>query len=246
MASGRLSPPFVAASVRRYCARSQSEDVATDLQGLLELGASLESLSSFLVLLADERSSRPPLEDLVDLVLTGPEVPGAAYRDTAIVVRNLFAKATSSVLVAGYAVYQGKAVFSSLADRMAEIPNLTVQLFLDVQRTHGDTSDSAELVTRFVRRFKSQEWPGETLPEVFYDPRSLETDQKKKASLHAKCVVVDEEQAFISSANFTEAAQERNIEVGLLIRSQRISKQLAQHFRSLAAAGALKPLPGLG
>jgi phosphatidylserine/phosphatidylglycerophosphate/cardiolipin synthase-like enzyme len=65
----------------------------------------------------------------------------------------------------------------------------------------------------------------------------------KRASLHAKCVVVDEQMAFVSSANFTEAAQERNIEVGVLVRSQVLSTQIARHFDALVAAGLVSSLP---
>ena len=35
--------------------------------------------------------------------------------------------------------------------------------------------------------------------------------------MHAKCVVADSRHVFVSSANFTEAAQERNVEIGLLL-----------------------------
>ncbi len=66
-----------------------------------------------------------------------------------------------------------------------------------------------------------------------------------RASLHAKCIVVDRELAFVSSANFTEAAQLKNIEVGLLIRSRPLAAKLADHFEALAEAGHLKPLPEL-
>jgi phosphatidylserine/phosphatidylglycerophosphate/cardiolipin synthase-like enzyme len=61
--------------------------------------------------------------------------------------------------------------------------------------------------------------------------------------LHAKCVVVDKQVAFVSSANFTEAAQVRNIEAGALVRSARFASRLAHHFEALAAAGVLQPLP---
>jgi hypothetical protein len=37
-------------------------------------------------------------------------------------------------------------VFQALADRMQESPNLTVRLFLDIQRKPGNTSAAAELV----------------------------------------------------------------------------------------------------
>ena len=53
-----------------------------------------------------------------------------------------------------------------------------------------------------------------------------------RASLHAKCVVVDKELAFVSSANFTEAAQTKNIEVGVTLRSAAFAKRLAEHFEA--------------
>jgi phosphatidylserine/phosphatidylglycerophosphate/cardiolipin synthase-like enzyme len=62
----------------------------------------------------------------------------------------------------------------------------------------------------------------------------------KRSCLHAKCVVVDRRVAFVTSANFTEAAQTRNIEVGALIRCERFAARLAVHFETLADAGLLK------
>jgi phosphatidylserine/phosphatidylglycerophosphate/cardiolipin synthase-like enzyme len=51
--------------------------------------------------------------------------------------------------------------------------------------------------------------------------------------------VVDGEQAFISSANFTEAAHERNIEVGVLLRSSPSAKRLIAFFEHLIGSGHL-------
>jgi phosphatidylserine/phosphatidylglycerophosphate/cardiolipin synthase-like enzyme len=115
-------------------------------------------------------------------------------------------------------------------------------MFLDVQRGPGDTSTAAEVVHRFAHRFKTQQWPPDRpLPQVFYDPRSLDMAADKRACLHAKCIVVDGESVFISSANFTEAAQERNIEVGLLARSRSLAERLVLHFDTLRAANLLMP-----
>jgi phosphatidylserine/phosphatidylglycerophosphate/cardiolipin synthase-like enzyme len=74
---------------------------------------------------------------------------------------------------------------------------------------------------------------------VFYDPRSLARDAAQRSSLHAKCVVIDRRVAFVSSANFTEAAQVRNIEVGALIESSHFAGRLVEHFEGLADAGLL-------
>jgi phosphatidylserine/phosphatidylglycerophosphate/cardiolipin synthase-like enzyme len=155
----------------------------------------------------------------------------------------MFQSARESVLVAGYAVYQGQVVFKALAERMDQNPQLDVQMYLDIQRPPHDRSSPSELVRRFAERFVRHEWPGQHLPRLFYDPRSLETDSARRASLHAKCIVVDQEVAFVSSANFTEAAQTKNIEVGAHVRSPAFARRLTEHFEILAATNGLRPVP---
>jgi phosphatidylserine/phosphatidylglycerophosphate/cardiolipin synthase-like enzyme len=165
-------------------------------------------------------------------------IPGAEHRDTSVVVSDLFRQAEETILVAGYAVYQGQKVFGALAERMVERPTLKVRMFLDIQRKPGDTSSSAELVRRFAHRFQSEQWPtGGRLPEVFYDPRSLSPDRSERSALHAKCVVADCRDVFISSANFTEAAQERNVEVGILLHSTSVAENLSHFFGTLCSTG---------
>jgi phosphatidylserine/phosphatidylglycerophosphate/cardiolipin synthase-like enzyme len=61
--------------------------------------------------------------------------------------------------------------------------------------------------------------------------------------LHAKAVVADEEALFITSANLTEAALDRNIEIGLLVRDRALAASLVCHFRGLIDQGLLSPLP---
>jgi phosphatidylserine/phosphatidylglycerophosphate/cardiolipin synthase-like enzyme len=207
--------------------------VSNKLDLLSASGMSSEALSVCLELTADALSSRPPLEDLLDLVTTGPEAGGVANRSTAVVVSELFRGAERSVLVAGYAVYQGQKVFQSLGARMVQRPELEVRMFLDLPRKQGDTSTVDALVARFVQQFKSLQWPNRMpLPHV-YCCEHLMGPNGKPGSLHAKCVVVDDKYVFVSSANFTEAAQERNIEVGLLIESRSLAERVRRFFDAL-------------
>ncbi len=201
-----------------------------------------QHLALFAETVLQTRSRSPEPSDTVELVWTGPEAQGVTNRDTGVVVRDLFGSAETDVLVAGFAVYQGRAVFRRLAERMHERPNLVVKLFLDVHRNPADEAPDSEVLRRFVRRFRAQEWPGEQLPALYYDPRSLSRETAARSSLHAKCVVVDRRVALVTSANFTEAAQTRNLEVGALIHCDRFATHLATHFERLADVGLLKRL----
>lgn len=238
--SGRLPAPFSDVALQRIISREIGPRTVEALDKLIALGFNPEQIAVTLDMLRADRANRPRIEDVLDLVITGPDVPGVVNRDTSVVVRELFANAKHSVLVAGYAVYQGHKVFQALAEKMLEIPGLSVRLFLDIQRTHGDTTSSPELIRRFAARFRQSQWPRDCpVPEIYFDPRSLETEADKRASLHAKAIVIDSRHVFVSSANFTEAAHLRNIEVGVVIDSLPLAQQLSRFFDVLLAASHL-------
>jgi len=236
--SGRLCAPYSASSLGRYVAEPTAALVSAHLQELSDTGMNPVATGYSLDLLASARSETASIDDLIDLVLTGPPIAGAENRDTGVVVSDLFRQAEETILIAGYAVYQGQKVFRALVERMVERPSLKVRMLLDIQRKPGDTSSSAELIRRFAHRFQTEEWPhGKPFPEIFYDPRALSTVRSKRAALHAKCVVADSRDVFVSSANFTEAAQERNVEIGLLLHSTSVAENLTRFFDALCATG---------
>jgi hypothetical protein len=241
--SGRLGAPYTALAVRQLLGAERASEVAGALAALGADGMTPQHVALVLETIVD--SGAAPAS-LVTLVASGPELPGLPVRDTGAVVRELFGAARESVLVVGYAVHQGRDVFRVLAERMDANPELKVRMCLDVSRAFGDTSHASEILGRFAYRFRTAEWPGTRLPEVLYDPRGLAPDRDRRASLHAKCVVVDGVRAFVSSANFTEAALERNIEIGVLIDDAPVAAELSRYFDALVDAGYLKPVPGLG
>ena len=177
------------------------------------------------------------------LVWTGPEASVSHSRDTAVVVEELFANAQHDVLVSSFVVQQGSVIFKPLAARMEQLPGLRVRLFLHIARGWKDTRHESELLREYAAGLAAQ-WPWPRRPEVYYDPRTLSSDQAQRAAWHAKCVLVDDDLAFVTSANFTEWAQERNVEVGVLLRNRHFSRQLLQQFESLIQSKQVRRLPG--
>jgi cardiolipin synthase len=74
------------------------------------------------------------------------------------------------------------------------------------------------------------------------DPQALDPEGPGGV-LHAKAVVADDEAVFITSANLTEAALDRNVELGVLIRDRAFALAIGGYFRSLIERDLLKPLP---
>lgn len=238
-----LGPPFQPLPLRRLGFGPESEPVSVELSSLWDLGFSTAALARVLRLLAAERQLAQSAVDRTELVWTGPELRGARGRDTAVVVRELFSSAERSVDVATYAIYQGRQVFGPLALRMDQVPDLKVRIFVNVARPHRDQSFENQLLKAFADEFRREQWPGARLPELYYDPRSLALGLGPKASLHAKAIVVDDRRALVTSANFTEAAQDRNIEAGVLVDSAPFALSLRLQFDSLVEAGHLRKVP---
>ena len=136
------------------------------------------------------------------------------------------------------------ALIGSFDTPMDEVPDLRARIFLHIARSMRDTVLDSELLREFVDQFR-RAWPGQRRPELYYDPRGLSTDSTVRATWHAKCVVVDDELSFVTSANFTEWAHQRNVEAGVLVRSRSFNAQLRQQFDSLVRAKLVLRVPGV-
>ncbi|MDE0161210.1 MAG: DISARM system phospholipase D-like protein DrmC [Acidimicrobiaceae bacterium] len=215
-----------------------TDELAADLAELAQVGITGRAVSAWVRSLDRAADGVPAL----DLVWSGPEVLGLHARDTRRVYEELVRTATQSVWMSTYVYFDGPRAFADLAQRMEEILGLRVVLMLNIQRVRGDTTAPDQLVRRFADRFWGTDWPGTSRPAVFYDPRSLEPDGPSGV-LHAKAVVVDDEAVFITSANLTDAALDRNIELGLLTRDRALAASVTTHFQGMIDASLLKPLP---
>lgn len=177
------------------------------------------------------------------LVWSGPAPLKAAKRDTAVALRRLFESAQHRVVLAGYAFHHTAEILAPLHTAMVE-RGVQVDVFLHIEiddkdRPALETEEGQEMVLRkAIQRFLQKSWPGLPYPAIHYDPRPLTGEIY--TSLHAKCVVVDDREALVTSANFTDRAQTRNVEVGALIADHRFARQLAAQWHNTLIEGLFK------
>lgn len=218
---------------------------SNDVRVILELvakGWNAGQLTYLLSSLEQAKADTEPLSHVIDLVLSGPSVTSCPTRTTKAVFSELVSGAKTEVIIVCYALYNGMTLLKPLAESMDSNPTLNVRLILNISRNRNDTTDSAQLVAKFKNDFTKSIWPGNRLPELWYFPQALEMDWKTRASLHSKIIIVDRKRLFISSANLTDAAQEKNIETGVILDSSKNAERIASYFESLADKGLLKPV----
>lgn len=246
---GRLQPPYGATAVGRYAPGVEREPAVAALRELTARGLGPEAIGVTLRLVAQERLATQALRDRVELVWTDEpsrRAPGA--RSTSTVVRSLFAAAEREVIVVSYALDvadKARGLFEPLVQRMQQRPELDVRLLVNVMRPWGDERSEHALLAAFAEAFVGEQWPEEPRPLVYYDPRALRPGRGPRACLHAKCVVVDGARALVTSANFTEAAHERNVEAGVLVSDAGFVAALHQQLVDLWRDRSVLRVPGL-
>ena len=226
IASGELKTPVDHAGLVGCGIRHQIETL-----GAVLAGHKSAACTAILDVVLAEREERKPTPELV---WTGPEGPGGTARDTAVVLRELFESARESVILAGYSFDHAQNVLAPLHASMMAY-GVRTSFFVDIEQVEADQEDGH--LARRLGGFFATNWPfGDPKPRVCCDKRSLKPGPPR-SSMHAKCVVVDGGRAFVSSANFTQRGQERNIEVGVLIADASFASYLAGQWLGLIDAG---------
>ena len=218
------------------------DDVQALIQSLSAQGMAASHVASLISAVAETRENIPDPALVFEMVVSGPGVTTVPTQDTAAVVQSLFGEARSEVLVVGFAVYNGAEMFAALHHRMCALPDLRVRMCLNVMRP-DDAGDVPRRLAAFAAEFAAKHWPWAERPQLYFYPKSLANTSADRGSLHAKCVIVDHRVAFVTSANFTEAAQNRNIEVGVLTRFVPMVQRLATYFDGLIESGTLERVP---
>jgi len=226
IAADRLRPMIDRAALVAFGVQHQLDPITAVLAG----HGKAACVAILEVILAERENPRPTPE----LVWTGPEGATATARDTVVVLRALFESARENVVLAGYSFDHARDVLAALHDSMVK-HGVVSTFFVDIPQIERGVAVDAHL-QKHLGGFFATNWPfGEPRPRLYYDVRSI-SPGPPWSSLHAKCVVVDGARAFVSSANFTQRAQERNIEVGVLIDDAGFAGSLANQWMGLADA----------
>jgi hypothetical protein len=176
-----------------------------------------------------ERTANPRPE--LELVWTGREGGATLSRDTSQVLPQMFSRAERRVVVAGFAFFEASDIFSPLHER-ARDTGADVEFFIHVDGTGQNWSMSAA-------SFLTYSWPWRDVrPRVYYDARADAADTS--STMHAKCVIIDDREVLITSANFTGRAQRDNVELGVLIRDVAFAMRVSGQWQSLVARGLFK------
>lgn len=165
----------------------------------------------------------------LELVWTGPSAANTTLRRSDQALLEIIREAQTEILIVTFAAYRVPALRVALLDAVNR--GVSFKLIAEHGESEGGKvkqSPTMALGSELAKRTAVYVWPTERRPVDDYGQR---------AALHAKCAVVDGRRLLVSSANFTGAAMDRNMELGILVEGGTLPKMVAEHFGGLVASG---------
>lgn len=168
-------------------------------------------------------------EQSTELVWTGPTTPFVSARRTEQALLEIINSAQTILIVTSFVAYEITSVVSAL--NAASSRGVTIYMILELPEKQGGavSTDSFRTMKNILSNVKFLSWANKS--EVFVGGR-----------VHAKIAVADDNVCFITSANLTEYAMNRNMEAGVIMRGGLLPSSLKSHFEGLMSMNVLVPL----
>lgn len=203
---------------RRLIARLRDRWAATPQVSPAEIAAALRGASGTAALLEGRGA--------VELVWSGPRTGIIPTRFTEQVMLEVIDAAETELFLVTFVFYKAASIVEAL--RKAARRGVDVRILLEPSTDRGGSRGPGEVPTL-----------AEAVPEAtiyVWDHFAKAGPDPVPASVHAKCAVADGRIMFITSANLTSAALERNMELGALVQAGDLPRRLRDHLQALVAS----------
>jgi phosphatidylserine/phosphatidylglycerophosphate/cardiolipin synthase-like enzyme len=175
---------------------------------------------------ASETRRRLENEINVELVWTGPTTRYVATRRTEQVLLDLIRSAAKDLFLVSFVTYDVPNVVKALNE--ADRRGVRIRVLLEASASRGGSLDVDPAATMRGRVPSAEIYTWKLKPEPFVDGK-----------VHAKVAVVDGARAFITSANLTGHALEKNMEAGVAIHGGPLPRTLQDHLEALIDVGVI-------
>lgn len=156
----------------------------------------------------------------VELVWTGPSTGQVPVRHTEQVLCEVIEAAKRRLFLVSFVAYEVDSIIRALRGAIGR------QVQIDGRVTY----DSVKAMKSILPSIDVYVWSSEK--------KSL--PGQLSGAVHAKCAVADGELAFITSANLTSAAMERNMELGVLVKGGELPFELHRHLEALISTKVIE------
>ena len=156
----------------------------------------------------------------IELVWTGPTTSFVSARRTEQVLLQVINSATETLFITSFVAYDVSNVVTAIIAAIER--GVTVNMLLESSQSHGGSIE-----IDVIGKMQS------LIPKACFYAWRDKDDEFSGGRVHAKVAVSDGRLCFITSANLTGYAMNKNMEAGVLISGGQIPRSLDGHLTSL-------------
>lgn len=175
---------------------------------------------SYMLLTASHVSAVQQKSQSSELVWTGPVTPFVSTRRTEQALLEVITSAEKSLFLTSFVAYKVPSILKALTESAAK--GVRIIILLESSKDFGGSLDS-DLIAATKK----------ALPSCEFAYWAVKEEEFEGGKVHAKIVLADEGLCLITSANITQHAMEKNIEVGVLLNGGSLVQNLSCHLRHL-------------
>ncbi|UIJ72366.1 DISARM system phospholipase D-like protein DrmC [Aurantimonas sp. HBX-1] len=211
-----VTTPAARAALDRLIAAWRQTEISGDVFAGILVGAAY----------ARQQAQR---ESSVELVWTGPTTPFVATRRTEQVLLDLIHRAQTDLFLVSFVAYDVSSVVDAL--NAAAARGIEVRILLETSASQGGSLsvDPVATMRRCVPSAALYVWTDRPAP---FD----------EGRVHAKVAVADGLTAFLTSANLTGHALEKNMEAGVVISGGHVPTGLRAHLLALIKTRVIRKI----
>lgn len=211
--SDMVGTPVASGMVKQLIKAWQATDVTS------------EELASML-LAASHVFTKTVAEQTTELVWTGPTTPFVSARRTEQALLQVINTARTTLFITSFVAYDVSSIVKALNE--ASVRGVQISMLLESSSEHGG-SISIDIIGKMKG----------LVPSAHIYAWTKKVEPFLEGCVHAKVAVADANTCFITSANLTGFAMERNMEAGILISGGEIPRLLRDHLYSLIATNVI-------
>ncbi|MGE3419116.1 MAG: DISARM system phospholipase D-like protein DrmC [Bradyrhizobium sp.] len=168
-------------------------------------------------------------ESNVELVWTGPTTPFVATRRTEQVLLDLIQGAKAELFIVSFVAYDVPSVIDAINSAISR--GVETRILAEASVTHGGSLlvDPVATMRSCVPSAMLYAWIDRPYPYT-------------SGRVHAKVAVADSNTAFLTSANLTGHALEKNMEAGVFVTGGHIPVSLRAHLHALIETKVVRPV----
>jgi len=257
--SGEMMYGWSLSTVSKVVGSDESKAICEELDSALSLGFTHKQVGQLVMTAYEGRKAEIDAERQFELIFSGPQIEGARGGSTLQEFDRVVSTSRHQLLVVTHSIYKAEEIFLSLAKRQDAGVKLTI-CYNITRNSQKNKGKPAHVILDEARKEFIETWgSSSSIPQVYYFPLSLwrsedpgvpadaigplsEVGKFEFPVLHTKCIVADRRFALVTSANLSDSAQRRNLELGVLIKNPSYASKICNYFDGAIKTKILLPL----